>query len=150
MLVGYRPFEHTREEEGPPQPLEQHRQTEQAGSPANRGPGKGEIGEISKIAEAIVAGRDELRRQRAEFVAQIATLNVHVEQIDRLLGEASPQQSAATIGDDDLISIGVAAKRARRTTQTVRTWCKKYGIGKFVAGRWQISARRLHELQKKI
>ncbi|MGF6309950.1 hypothetical protein ABIB82_004053 [Bradyrhizobium sp. i1.8.4] len=103
--------------------------------------------DIEAIAAALEANRDELRRERAESIAQIVTLTARVERIDRLLDEAI--EDGPTVGDDDLISSAEAAERANRDQQTIRRWCEVHGIGVKVAGRWEVSTRRLHDFQRR-
>ena len=45
--------------------------------------------------------------------------------------------------DPDLVTTAIAAQRAGRSPDTMRTWARERGIGKTYGGRYFISLRRL-------
>lgn len=45
-----------------------------------------------------------------------------------------------------LIDTPEAARRANRSTQTVRRWASRYGLGRKIAGRFVIDATALDQL----
>ena len=47
---------------------------------------------------------------------------------------------------ENYISTKEAQKRANVTHQTVVNWCKKYGIGRKVVGRWRVDPEALENL----
>ena len=46
----------------------------------------------------------------------------------------------------DYISTTTAGKRAQVAIPTIISWCKRYGIGVRVAGRWRIDPLKLQRL----
>jgi hypothetical protein len=82
----------------------------------------------------------------SELLEIRAGLTALLERVDRALGEVSSSERPAA-GAADLISSAEAAARANRDQQTIRRWCEVHGLGIKVAGRWEVSASRLHAFQ---
>ncbi|TIL29362.1 hypothetical protein [Mesorhizobium sp.] len=54
--------------------------------------------------------------------------------------QAANPQKVQKLFSRETISVSIAAKRARKTPETVINWCKKYGIGKQLSHRspWRV------------
>lgn len=91
--------------------------------------------DASQLDAEIEALEEVLKRLRAmrEAVAK------PIAEEPAVLPDAVP----VAFRDDDLIEIHAAAKRFRMAEDTIRYWCRTYGVGVRRDGRWRVSVSKM-------
>jgi hypothetical protein len=56
---------------------------------------------------------------------------------------ALPEAGPEAFRDEDLIEVHAAGKRFRMAEDTIRYWCRMYGVGIRRGGRWRVSVSKM-------
>jgi hypothetical protein len=84
-----------------------------------------EIGALEEVLKRLRAMREAVAKRAADGPAIL------------------PDAGAAAFRDEDLIEIHAAAKRFRMAEDTIRYWCRTYGVGVRRGGRWRVSVSKM-------